>query len=55
VDHVVAKYARDKARADANGCSIGEVSNAVSGAFRNNPEGKRRAGRIAALPLACVE
>ena len=54
-DHVVAKCARDKARAEANGYSIGEASNAGSGAFRNNPEGKHRAGRRVALPLACVE
>jgi len=54
-DHVVAKCARGKARVEANGYSIGEASNAVSGAFRNNPKGKHRAGRHAALPLACVE
>jgi hypothetical protein len=55
VDPVVAKCARDKARAEANGRSIGEASNAVSGAFRDNPKGKHCAGRRAALPLACVE
>ena len=54
-DHVVAKCARGKARVEANGYSIGEASNAVSGSFRNNPKGKHWAERRAVLPFACVE
>ena len=46
---------RDKARRDANGYSIGELSNAGSAKIRGNPKGKLLAVPRAVLPLAGVE